>query len=216
MKTKVCAKCCKRKLAKYFNKCKRASGGLHNHCRSCQKIVKREWYVKNRESELIKGKAFSKTDKAKEQRKQFYIRHKDRLLPLNRQRRSTPHARRLANVARKKMLDNNPSFKIGQNLRGRLASALHYQNITTKFNEHTKDLLGCSFSELKVYLENKFTIGMSWDNYGTKGWHIDHIIPCNSFDLTKEEDRRKCFHYSNLQPLWWYDNISKHDRIPNE
>ncbi len=43
---------------------------------------------------------------------------------------------------------------------------------------------------------------MNWENYGKFGWHIDHIIPCDSFDLTKEEEQRRCFHYSNLQPLW--------------
>jgi hypothetical protein len=50
---------------------------------------------------------------------------------------------------------------------------------------------------------------MSWDNYGIKGWHIDHIIPCAAFDLTDPEQQKICFHYTNLRPLYWADNISR-------
>jgi hypothetical protein len=75
------------------------------------------------------------------------------------------------------------------------------------------DLLGCSVEELKKYLEIKFKEGMSWNNYGLRGWHIDHIIPCSKFDLIKEEEQKKCFHFSNLQPLWWNENLSKGNRL---
>jgi hypothetical protein len=64
-------------------------------------------------------------------------------------------------------------------------------------------------SDLFKHLESKFTEGMSWSNYGYKGWHVDHIKPCASFDLSDPEEQKKCFHYTNLQPLWWYDNFKK-------
>ena len=61
---------------------------------------------------------------------------------------------------------------------------------------------------------------MTWDNHGNgwygngmNQWHIDHIIPCASFDLSKEEEQYRCFHYTNLQPLWAYDNLSKGNKI---
>ena len=57
------------------------------------------------------------------------------------------------------------------------------------------------------YLDAKFTDGMSWENHGE--WHIDHILPCASFNLLIEDEQRKCFHYTNLQPLWAKDNLSK-------
>ena len=60
------------------------------------------------------------------------------------------------------------------------------------------------------HIQNKFTEGMLWDNYGL--WHIDHIRPCSKFDLSKPKEQRKCFHYSNLQPLWAIDNIRKGSR----
>jgi hypothetical protein len=54
---------------------------------------------------------------------------------------------------------------------------------------------------------------MSWDNYGRKGWHIDHIIPCDLFDLTDYKQQKQCFHYTNTQPLWWDDNLKKHTKL---
>ncbi len=74
-------------------------------------------------------------------------------------------------------------------------------------------LVGCSLEDLRNHLESYFAEGMSWDNWGYYGWHIDHIIPCCSFDLTKPEEQKKCFHYSNLQPLWGEENLRKKGKI---
>ena len=73
---------------------------------------------------------------------------------------------------------------------------------------YTKSI-GCTYEELVKYIESKFTEGMNWDNYGRKGWHIDHIKPCASFDLSNYEQQKQCFHYTNLQPFWWKDNLEK-------
>ena len=78
----------------------------------------------------------------------------------------------------------------------------------------TKGYLGCSLDELKTYLAERFSKGMSWDNYG-KVWQIDHIIPCKAFDFSDEVQIHKCFHHSNLQPLLRGENISKSDKLPN-
>jgi hypothetical protein len=66
------------------------------------------------------------------------------------------------------------------------------------------------------YLETKFHDGMNWNNYGKRGWHIDHIKPCAAFNLTNVTEQRACFHYTNLQPLWWYDNLKKADKITTQ
>ncbi len=71
------------------------------------------------------------------------------------------------------------------------------------------ELLGCSLKELKKHIENQFQKGMSWENYGFYGWHIDHIIPCSKFNLIDPEQQKTCFNYSNLQPLWAIDNLRK-------
>lgn len=95
------------------------------------------------------------------------------------------------------------TYKLRRRIRARIYMALknNYKNTSTI------NLLGCSIVELKQYLENKFVLNMSWNNYGK--WHIDHIIPCNNFNLNDETQQKKCFHYTNLQPLWAKDNISK-------
>lgn len=70
--------------------------------------------------------------------------------------------------------------------------------------------LGCSVSDFKCYLESKFKSGMSWSNRSE--WHIDHIIPLSRFDLSNPEELKKACHYSNLQPMWAFDNMSKGNR----
>jgi len=54
---------------------------------------------------------------------------------------------------------------------------------------------------------------MTWENHGFDGWHVDHIKPCTSFDLTDLEQQKQCFHYTNLQPLWKKENFEKRDKI---
>ena len=76
-------------------------------------------------------------------------------------------------------------------------------------SESTEKLLGITAKELKIYLEERFKQGMSWDNYGFRGWHVDHIRPLSSFDLTKKEEQKQAFHYTNLQPLWAKENMQK-------
>ena len=72
--------------------------------------------------------------------------------------------------------------------------------------------LGCSINFLKQYLESLFQPGMSWDNYGRNGWHIDHKKPLSKFNLSDREDLLRACHYTNLQPLWATDNIKKGNR----
>lgn len=76
----------------------------------------------------------------------------------------------------------------------------------------TKDLLGCEKSFFLEYISKMFTKHMSWSNYGTI-WHLDHIIPRSSFDLTDEYQQKQCFHYSNYQPLLAVDNMIKSDKL---
>ena len=77
--------------------------------------------------------------------------------------------------------------------------------------KRSQELLGATFDEVKTWIESKWTDGMNWDNYGE--WHMDHKIPCSSFDLSDPEQQKICFHYSNLQPLWRFDNLSKGAKI---
>lgn len=69
--------------------------------------------------------------------------------------------------------------------------------------------LGCSIEHLRGYLAGQFETGMSWDNWSRDGWHIDHIKPLSSFDLTDPKQFRQAAHYTNLQPLWATENLRK-------
>ena len=99
----------------------------------------------------------------------------------------------------------NPIQKLVDSQRARVCKAIKQINKSDK----TMNLIGCSAIELKNYLESLFADGMSWDNYGYEGWHCDHIRPCASFDLNDPKQQKECFHYTNLQPLWAKDNLSK-------
>ncbi len=80
-------------------------------------------------------------------------------------------------------------------------------------NQPVLELLGCSYGLLKIHIERQFKPGMTWENHGLKGWHLDHIKPISHFDFSKQEDQYKCFNYTNTQPLWAYKNLSKNNRF---
>jgi hypothetical protein len=103
----------------------------------------------------------------------------------------------------------NPQFAIANNMRGRINIALRKSGL--KRNKSLEVILGCSVCALMQYLEARFLPGMTWANRSR--WHIDHIKPCASFDLTDPDEQARCFHFTNLQPLWATDNIRKGDRI---
>jgi hypothetical protein len=98
-------------------------------------------------------------------------------------------------------------FKITSKLRASLSSALKRKNNSK--TSSTFNLLGCTIDKFINYMEDLFAPGMTWDNHGLHGWHIDHIKPCAAFDLTRKEEQKQCFHYTNLQPLWAEDNRRK-------
>lgn len=100
-------------------------------------------------------------------------------------------------------LDSNINARLAFNLRTRVRKLLERD---TKTGSAVRDL-GCSVKELKSYLEIRFTKGMSWDNFGE--WQIDHIKPLSLFDLQDREQFLKAVHYTNLQPLWKLENLSK-------
>jgi len=106
---------------------------------------------------------------------------------------------------RKRHTDIN--FKIKHNIRSRLRKSI--KNKDTSFSEY----IGSTVEELRTYLESKFTEGMTWENYGLHGWHIDHIRPLASFNLKNKEELLEACHYSNLQPLWAKDNLRKGDKV---
>jgi len=105
-------------------------------------------------------------------------------------------------------LKRDPSFRLKRNLRRRTLYALKGKDKSA----NTMKLLGVKNMEFVwIHLEKSFKPGMTRKNHGK--WHVDHIKPCASFDLTKASEQRECFHYTNLQPLWASENLAKGSKI---
>jgi hypothetical protein len=106
---------------------------------------------------------------------------------------------------RKEWEQKNPVVALKRQLRRRMILALKEAGI--RKTERTHTLIGCTPLALRLWLEAQFKPGMGWHNRSE--WHIDHKKPCAAFNLTDVEQQKKCFHYSNLQPLWALENLSK-------
>jgi hypothetical protein len=175
-------------------------------CNQCRALKQREYRVKN----LDKIRLSDKKRHLKRRKdmilycKLWRIKNKQNIREKRIQKRDV-----LAYQARVKR--KNPSVRIRQNLSRRLNWFLCRDNLNKSHS--IIDLIGINIKDFKLYLESKFTNRMSWDNYGQFGWHVDHVRPCASFDLTDVDQQKSCFHYTNLQPLWWKDNISKGSKI---
>jgi hypothetical protein len=194
---KTCTKCNQQKSISLFYKnrpdckqCLKERSNLYrlNNKEKCKKSVQ-NWLTNNKykKYEIDKSWRAKNTDRVAENKKIWRELHKDR-------------ENSMAIIKYK----TNLQHKLRVLLRSRLNQAVKSQ----KNGSATRDL-GCSIDELKIYLEYKFQPGMSWDNYGPKGWHIDHIRPLSSFDLSNREQLKIACHYSNLQPLWAADNLKK-------
>ena len=169
----------------------------------------------NKEELALKRKEYRLRTKEhrKEQQREYYLNNKEKIDTRKKEYYKNNKERLIkkgveASNQRKK---RDPNFKLTCNLRCRLLDAVKNQGGIK--SSGTFDLLGCSAQEVRTHLEKQFKEGMSWENHGVFGWHIDHIIPCTAFDLTDPEQQKLCFHYSNLQPLWREENLKKGNKI---
>lgn len=104
-----------------------------------------------------------------------------------------------------------PHQHIKHRLSGRLRELLRRKGQQKKnaINTYT----GCTPMEMMRHVESQFTTGMTWETYGVFGWHLDHIIPCERFDLTNEDHCRVCFNWRNIRPLWGEDNWNRQEML---
>lgn len=146
--------------------------------------------------------------------RRYYAAHIEECRAKNRIRMADPVAKRERNESLREKRRTDPLFRLQQALRLRMRKAIQRYRVSKA--GHSWDLVGCSVEQLRDHLESLWLPGMSWENHGTRGWHIDHILPCASFELANPTEQRKCFHWSNMQPLWATDNLSKKHRIQRE
>ena len=110
---------------------------------------------------------------------------------------------------KRKIID--PGFRVKCNLRRRLRDLM--KNTKKGGSHHVSSLIGCSTKQLAKHIQSQFSKGMTWRNYGINGWHVDHILPCASFDHNDPRQVAQCWHWTNLRPLWAKDNMMKSDNI---
>lgn len=160
----------------------------------------------------IKNKGFRAACKKclQEDNKIYKIKHREKYKAYKMQYDKIYRKKNAVKIAKDKKVYHQkvryqPKFKIKRNLRRRIHHAI---NGKIKFGR-TFELIGCDADFFKSYIESLWKEGMTWENYGPKGWHIDHIIPCYKFDLSIPEEQKRCFHYKNQRPLWAKDNLSR-------
>jgi len=199
---KCCTKCNNWKMLTNFHKCKKNSDTLDGRCKACRKLTAKMRYKKKRKHILETCKTYQQKNREK------ISAYQSKWQKLNRERINKK--RRLNNKKRRK---NDPSWALKQDIGSRLNHILAGRQKC----ESTLELLGCSKLKLMCYLESQFSEHMKWSNRGKFGWHTDHRVPCCSFDMDNELERRVCWWYKNFQPLWWKENIKeKRDKYKEE
>jgi len=191
-----------------FGKLSSAKDGYKYSCKKCRRekeyvynkeyslAKQKEWYENNKEKAAVYGKRY------KDKNREWYREYDKKYYKEN---MVTIKATVKKNFYRR--MEEDVSYKLLQRYRKRLWAAVKGHGKAAG----TLELVGCSKEELSKHLESQFATGMTWDNYGK--WHVDHIVPCSSYDFSQEQQQIECFHYSNLQPLWAEDNYRKSNKI---
>lgn len=194
METKVCKKCKKEKPYTEFHNNKRKKDNLNPWCKECSKKAASDYYYLHQE-----------------ERKEWRLKNRDRCLMVKKEYRKNNKnkVKEYKKWYNETIEKQNPLWHFRSRLRRRIRESLKTKGLLK--NKNTMEIIGCTVNEAKLHIEKQFRHGMCWENYGNKGWHIDHIIPLAS-GKTREEIYKLC-HYTNLQPLWAEENYKKSDKI---
>lgn len=218
---KICTKCNIEKDLNNFHKRKSSPDGLAIYCKPCNmEFVRRKTKEEGRRD--AKNYAMRHPERKKESFKKWYYENREKHLAELAVKRKTEEFRLrnnkyleskkdIINQRRKQYRKNpTPNGRVSKILRDR------FHKVIVKMKKGVKccswrELVGCSVDDLNTHIKSQFKEGMSWENHGNgEGkWNIDHIIPLIKFDLTKLEEQRKAFHYTNMRPIWFVDNMRR-------
>ena len=234
---KTCVNCNSEQPIANFSLTVKSKDGYQAKCKLCVNTYNKEYYLANKEKiktdckiyksknlieirEKDKNYTANNKDKISQYKKTYYKNNINKYKQYDIKNRDRKNAQALKRTLYK--LKTDPIYRLQFNIRSRIKAAFRLKKATKC--KKSEELLGCSIKIAKEHLESKFLPTMSWENYG-KYWHIDHIVPCNSFDLSNEEEQKKCFHYTNLQPLFavtqiingieYVGNLNKGDKLLN-
>ncbi len=200
---KICIKCNETKSISCFQKRKECKDGHINQCKICLSKYAKEYRKNNKEK--IKQYTLINKDKLK-----IYHKKYSKNWEANNKEKRRNQKKINFKIWRGKNKDYNKIYKknnppsLNQKISTLLSTRINelLKTVNSRKSSSSRKLLGCSVEFFKEYIESKFTKGMTWENRGIYGWHLDHINPCSSFDLTDPEQQKICFHYTNYQPLW--------------
>lgn len=201
LRMKTCSKCLVAKEESEFS-------GRLTHCKPCRASIERQRRVDNAEEIRRKDRARGKL-RTKESRRQYYEANKDACI-----------ARSKRCYARRKSLGIKPPKWVPKDARSKIRTILRDRiKSLPKDNRcggHWLRLVGAQPEHVKRHLEAHFKDGMSWCNYGMRGWHVDHYVPLAYFDLQIHENTLIAFNWRNLRPEWARDNLRKAASVPHD
>lgn len=214
--SKICKQCKEEKSVDHFGKNKQQEDGYHYYCRECikvktskrkekNKLYYKKWAEENKQSLYVYQKQYRKANRKK-------LNEYQRSRPDEKKRRSNcsdekkqrDRIRRQDELYKqrrreyfKRKYKEDKQFQLKKQLEAQFHSLLNKNDETVK----SINLLGCTIPEFKLYIQSKFISYMTFENYG-EVWEFDHIIPFCDFDLTNEEEVKRCMHYLNLRPMF--------------
>lgn len=228
--SKKCCACGAIKGLACFHKDQKSKDGVSYCCKECAIEKTHKWYSRNRERAIERRKEYyaKNREEAIKKAHEWCINNPDKRFKIHRKWydankeekkvkdkiRLVEKREHIREVARRYYRIKRQDVRI--RLSYNMSRAMHHVlKKGKKNNRHWESLAGYSRDELMKHLEKQFLPGMSWDNYGVRGWHIDHIIPKSAFNFTDIEDIdfKKCWELKNLRPLWATDNIVKGAKV---
>jgi hypothetical protein len=222
---KKCSKCKENKNFINFHKHKRTKDGYASRCKECSLVDKKNYYEKNKDKvkKMVKEYRENNLDDVKNHVKSYYYRNRESLLEYkkNYHKENKEYFNELnlkyreknkksINESKRKYISNKRKtdnlFKLKENISKLINHSLKSKGFKKKYK--SEEILHCTIQEFKKYIESKFLEGMSWENHGD--WHLDHKIPVSWGK--NEIEIYELNHYTNFQPLWKKDNLSKGNR----
>lgn len=202
----------------------KGAGKPRSRCKACEIKASREHYWRNPEYHRAYSRQWAKEhpEQVRNQHKDWRTKNAARKAETakkwfadnadrnreNKRRWNRANPERCSQHKRKQKA-NNPNYAFAADMRATITTQLSVQG--AKKSARGNRLLGCPLADFKRHIELLFWPGMSWNNRAE--WCLDHVRPCNSFDLLQPQDQQACFHYSNYQPLWGDDNARKGARL---
>ena len=224
--TKKCTKCQEEKTLDNFSKVSNRET-LKTMCRSCVSDYNKKYNKENKEKCDQLRKAWIANDENRKKRDEYMLTYNKEYRKKNKEKvdaqakawrennpekvkQSRTKRRDKARKWKKEQYATNPIYKLGVNIRNHATKIS--QIVKTKKGKTSLEYLGCTLEEFKAHIESQWQEGMTWENHSKDGWHIDHIVPINWY-VKNSDDPWQANHYTNLQPLWAKENLSKNNKI---